>query len=160
LVEGKKIYYPISKAISKFFGDIDESLSEFKDAILPVFNFLKSKEIQKAKERRRLPDSNKDFKLRRRKGQGLISNHLKRPFVKNPKRSPPGRRSQKGRRFWLQKRWKQTSKCKRLKDWDEGQKEDIRMEDNLCMDSRPIPSRPMTTTLTKELVFTSKPLAT
>jgi hypothetical protein len=51
LVEGKKTYHPILKAISKNTGNIDESLSEFKDAILPIFNFLKSQKVRKTKEK-------------------------------------------------------------------------------------------------------------
>jgi hypothetical protein len=64
-------------------------LNEFKEAILPVFNFLKSQEIQKAKGRKQVLETKEEFKLRRTRQKGLIR-IVFRNYLSRTKKEVPG----------------------------------------------------------------------
>jgi hypothetical protein len=70
--KGDKAYWPIFGVIIKFFKDIDQSLTKFTDAILPVSNFLKNLKAWKLEQRIVLQDSDDESEFRRRKGKEIV----------------------------------------------------------------------------------------
>jgi hypothetical protein len=95
----KKAYRLILNAISSFSKDIDQSLTKFTDATIPVFNFLKIQEVWKAEQRFRLPASNDELEFKRRKGKDIDSRRFEDLSRQSPKKKSMKKKKREKRRF-------------------------------------------------------------